>query len=47
MSLKRKYNFDQFESSSASCEDGSMTRKYIKTEEFFNNHSPSNDERKY
>jgi hypothetical protein len=46
MSLKRKYNFDQFESSSTPTEDDSMTRKYIKTDEFFNNNSPSPDERK-
>ena len=49
MSLKRKCNFDQHESSPTTCqvEDGSMIRKYIKTEEFLNNNSPSNDERKF
>ncbi len=47
MSLKRKHDFDQVESPSTPCpDDGSMTRKYIKTEEFFNNNSPLTNERK-
>jgi hypothetical protein len=47
MSLKRKYDFDQLQSSSTSCpEDHSITTKYIKTDEFFNEHSLSSDERK-
>jgi hypothetical protein len=47
MSLKRKYDFDQLQSSSTSCpEDNSITTKYIKTEEFFNDNSRSPNERK-
>ncbi len=47
MSLKRKYDFDQVKSSSTSSpEDDSVTTKYIKTDEFFNDNSHSSDERK-
>ncbi len=48
MSLKRKYDFDQIKSSSTSCpDDDSLTTKYIKTDEFFNDNSRSSDERKF
>lgn len=47
MSVKRKHDFDQLESTSTSCpEDEVVSTKYIKTEEFFNHSSPSSDERK-
>jgi hypothetical protein len=41
MSLKRKYDFDQIKSSST---DDSITTKYIKTDEFFNDNSRSSNE---
>ncbi|CAF1312276.1 unnamed protein product [Rotaria magnacalcarata] len=45
MSVKRKHDFDHLESSSISCpEDDLMTTKYIKTEQFFNQNSPSTDD---
>jgi hypothetical protein len=44
MSLKRKYDFDQIKSSST---DDSITTKYIKTDEFFNDNSRSSNEGKY
>lgn len=46
MSLKRKCNFDRITSSSPTCpeDDSSMTMKYIKTDEFFNENSHSSDE---
>ena len=48
MSLKRKCDFDPIKSSSNSCpQDESITTKYIKTDEFFHEDSPSSDERKY
>jgi hypothetical protein len=48
MSLKRKCDFDQIQSSSTLCpESDSITTKYIKTDEFFNDNSPSPDECKY
>lgn len=48
MSLKRKCDFDQNQSTSTLCpEDDLITTKYIKTEEFLQNNSPSSDERKY
>ncbi|UJR22607.1 hypothetical protein I4U23_025650 [Adineta vaga] len=45
MSLKRKCDFDELDLSLIPCaEDESTTRKYIKTDEIFNNNSPSNNE---
>ena len=46
MSLKRKCNFDRITSSSPTCpeDESSMTMKYIKTDEFFNENSHSSDE---
>ena len=47
MSLKRKCSFDQLDSSSTSCtNEESAIRKCIRTEDIFNNNSPTTHERK-